>query len=102
MNLRKPLTDIEGEVRELTTEDFKLARPLKEVMPPDFVKMVLDHQAEMERLGLMKKTRGKQKMPTKKSVTLRLNPEIIDAFKAQGKGWQSRINEVLLKHIQTI
>lgn len=101
MNSRNPLVDDGGEVREFTEEDLRLARPLVEVMPPDFVKMVLEHQAEMERLGI-KKTRGKQKAPTKKSVTLRLSQEVIDTFKATGKGWQSRINEVLLKHVQGI
>lgn len=89
------------EIPELTDEQLAQFKPLVEVMPPDFVKMVLEHQAEMERLGI-KKTRGKQKAPTKKSVTLRLSQEVIDAFKATGKGWQSRINEVLLKHVQGI
>lgn len=43
--------------------------------------------------------RGKQKSPTKQSVTIRLSPEVVEYFKKGGKGWQSRINEVLLKHI---
>lgn len=99
---RTPLTNDDGEVRELTAEDFALAKPLKDVMPPDFVKMVFAHQAEMEAQGKMKKGRGKQKAPTKRSITLRLNQEIIDTFKATGKGWQSRINDALLKHIQAM
>ncbi|MBS1023497.1 BrnA antitoxin family protein [Gluconobacter cerinus] len=31
----------------------------------------------------------------KKQVTLRLDADLIDAFKAQGAGWQTRINEAL-------
>ncbi|MFU2079147.1 BrnA antitoxin family protein [Avibacterium endocarditidis] len=27
---------------------------------------------------------------------------MIEAFKATGKGWQSRINEVLLQHIHSV
>lgn len=97
-----PLIDDDGEVRELTDEDFAQMRPLREVMPAEFVNMVLNHQAEMERQGLMKpRTRGKQKAPTKQSVTLRLSREVIEAFKATGQGWQTRINEALLKHIHT-
>jgi hypothetical protein len=33
MKKRRPLTDEEGEVRELTVEDFKLFRPIAEVDP---------------------------------------------------------------------
>jgi uncharacterized protein (DUF4415 family) len=33
----------------------------------------------------------------KKQVTLRLDPDIIDKFRATGKGWQSRINAELRK-----
>ena len=31
----------------------------------------------------------------KKSVTMRLDPEVVDYFKDQGRGWQTRINAVL-------
>lgn len=33
----------------------------------------------------------------KKQVTLRLDPDVIEAFRATGKGWQSRINAELRK-----
>lgn len=32
---------------------------------------------------------------TKASVTLRIDRDIIDHFRAEGPGWQTRINEVL-------
>jgi uncharacterized protein (DUF4415 family) len=31
----------------------------------------------------------------KKQVTLRLDPEVLERFRAMGKGWQSRINKAL-------
>jgi uncharacterized protein (DUF4415 family) len=31
----------------------------------------------------------------KQQITIRLDAEIVDAFKATGKGWQSRMNSVL-------
>lgn len=34
---------------------------------------------------------------TKVSTTIRLDPDIIEAFKAEGAGWQSRINDALRK-----
>ena len=33
----------------------------------------------------------------KKQVTLRLDPDVIEGFRATGKGWQSRINAELRK-----
>lgn len=42
--------------------------------------------------------RGRPKADvTKVSTTIRLDPDIIAAFKAQGSGWQSRINDALRK-----
>lgn len=42
--------------------------------------------------------RGRPKADvTKVSTTIRLDPDVIAAFKAQGSGWQSRINDALRK-----
>lgn len=80
------------EVPEIT--DFSGFRPLAEVMPPDFVKMVLDHTEER------KAVRGKQKSPIKTATTLRLDQAVLDFFKADGKGYQTRINQVLLDYVK--
>ncbi|MFH0781449.1 MAG: BrnA antitoxin family protein [Pseudomonadota bacterium] len=48
-----------------------------------------------------RRSRGKQKVPVKKQLTIRLNSEVVDFFKAQGNGWQSRINTALLEYIKT-
>lgn len=34
---------------------------------------------------------------SKRAVSLRLDPEVIDWFRASGPGWQTRINEALRK-----
>jgi uncharacterized protein (DUF4415 family) len=44
--------------------------------------------------------RGPQKAPTKKLVSLRLSPEVVEHFKAGGAGWQTRIDEMLVKAIR--
>jgi uncharacterized protein (DUF4415 family) len=41
--------------------------------------------------------RGPQKTPTKQQVTLRLDRDVLQRFRATGTGWQSRINDVLRK-----
>ncbi len=38
---------------------------------------------------------------TKKSTTIRLDAEVLDYFKSQGKGWQTRINDILQKYVNS-
>jgi uncharacterized protein (DUF4415 family) len=40
----------------------------------------------------IRRGRGPNKAPTKKLVSLRLSGAVIDAYKAGGPGWQSRID----------
>ncbi|SNS48579.1 MULTISPECIES: BrnA antitoxin family protein [unclassified Azospirillum] len=41
---------------------------------------------------------GRPKSPAPKvALTLRLDPAVVDHFRATGPGWQSRINETLRK-----
>jgi uncharacterized protein (DUF4415 family) len=50
-----------------------------------------------EMLGppVMRRGRGPQKAPTKVLTTIRLDADVIAFFRAQGAGYQSRINEAL-------
>ena len=59
-------------------------------------------KADVIRRGkvLRRGKRGPQKAPTKKLVSLRLSPEIIEHFKADGPGWQTRIERTLLESIK--
>jgi uncharacterized protein (DUF4415 family) len=88
MKKRKPLTNTEGEVRELTAEDFARMRPMEDVLPPELVKIIRNRK---------RGERGPQKTPTKQQVTLRLDRDVVERFRATGDGWQSRINEALRK-----
>jgi len=47
-----------------------------------------------------KRVRGRQKLPTKIPVSIRLNPEILKYFKAQGSGWQTDINSILSEYVK--
>lgn len=44
--------------------------------------------------------RGPQKLPTKVAVTVRYSPEVLAYFKATGDGWQTRMNDVLRRHVE--
>jgi len=37
---------------------------------------------------------------TKKQITLRLDPDVVDFFKKKGRGYQSMINTVLRKYVE--
>ncbi len=87
---RKPLTNMAGEVRELTREDIRRMRPAADVLPADLL-AILPKRKRGER--------GPQKTPTKEQVTLRLDPEVLAFFRKKGPGWQTRINETLKKSI---
>ena len=67
---------------EWTKRDFERAKAFDEVFPT------------------MRKGRGPNKAPTKKLVSLRLSPEVLKHFKADGPGWQTRIDETLVKIIR--
>jgi uncharacterized protein (DUF4415 family) len=84
MKRKKPLTDRIGEVRELTVEDVRAMKPLS-------------HFPQLEKLVRARGERGAQKTPTKQQVTLRLDRDVLERFRATGEGWQSRINEALRK-----
>jgi uncharacterized protein (DUF4415 family) len=83
---KKPLTDKDGEVRELTAEDMKLFRPAAEVLPPELLAVLPKRKPGQ---------RGPQRTPTKEQITLRLDRDVVEHFKAGGPGWQSRINAAL-------
>ncbi len=51
----------------------------------------------MEGERLIRRGRPKSDAP-KKLVSLRLDQDVIERFRATGPGWQSRINETLRNH----
>lgn len=69
------------DIPELTDADFARMRPASEVTPAI--------------VTAYRRLRGKQKTPTKVSTTVRLDSEVIEAFRATGRGWQTRLNEAL-------
>jgi len=91
MGKRKPLTNEEGEVRQLTAEDFRRMRPAREVLPK-----LIGAKAAAELL------RPRGRPPTarpKAQITLRLDAEVVEHFKAGGAGWQTRINAALKRAV---
>lgn len=74
------------DTHEATDEELAQMRPAREVLPAEFFEMVEEGR----------KRRGRpQQAGGKKQVTLRLDSDVLDSFKSEGDGWQSRINEAL-------
>ena len=46
------------------------------------------------------RSRGPQKAPTKEQTTIRLDTEILAHFRRSGRGWQTRMNEVLRRAVE--
>jgi uncharacterized protein (DUF4415 family) len=82
---KKDLRDV-SDTPELTKADFAKAKPFAEVFP--------------DLAASIRKGRGPNKSLTKKLVSLRLSPEVIEHFKSTGSGWQSRIDETLRKAVK--
>ena len=51
--------------------------------------------------NIPRRVRGPQKGPLKKPVSIRLSPEVVEYFKSQGKGWQTKINNILHDYIKS-
>lgn len=83
---KKPFTNKTGEVRELTHQDIRSMRSAQEVLPNDLLTVLPKRHVGQ---------RGRQKIPTKISVTLRYSPEVVTYFKETGNGWQIRMDEIL-------
>lgn len=80
---RKPLTDEDGEVREIQAGDVALFKPFA----------TLPKREQKVLLNLRK--RGPQKAPKKIPISIRLSPDVAEALRATGSGWQGRADEAL-------
>jgi uncharacterized protein (DUF4415 family) len=89
MKARAPLTDEEGEVREITAADLKHFRATDQVLPPSLA------------ARLNSGRRGRQKAPQKERVTVRVSRDVVERFRAFGEGWESRLDAALRDWLET-
>ena len=73
------------ETTELDDAWFECAKPASEVVP--------------QIVRRYRRTRGKQRAPTKNQITLRLDADLVLHFRETGKGWQTRINDTLRRAV---
>ena len=77
---------------EWTKQDFAKARPASEALP----KFIGQNATE----ELMRRSRGRPpKADRKVNQTLRLDPDVLEAFRQEGSGCQARINQILRENM---
>jgi uncharacterized protein (DUF4415 family) len=79
---------------ELDADFFARAQRGLSHVPRPMRTALLDEQTR-------RRGRGPQRTPTKKLVSLRLDPDVVIAYRKTGRGWQGRINAVLRKTVRT-
>jgi uncharacterized protein (DUF4415 family) len=85
-------TRLDDDNPEWTRDDFARARPAAEVLPG-----FIGKKATQE---LIRRSRGRPPKADKKvNQTLRLDPDVLEAFRQQRSGWQVRINQVLRENM---
>jgi uncharacterized protein (DUF4415 family) len=76
--------------RPLTDEEIAKLRPAKEVLPASFFKGIEE----------ARRARGRPPLEQpKKHINIRLDADLVDRLKADGRGWQSRANDLLRKAV---
>jgi uncharacterized protein (DUF4415 family) len=85
---------IDEDAPEATDEWFRRARPASDVLPELFGK-----GAARE---LLKPKRGRPlSAKPKEHVNIRLDADVLSAFKRTGSGWQTRLNNALRDWLST-
>lgn len=89
MRKKKPADPDTGN-REWTEADFRRARPALEVLPREVVDAIRRYRGQ----------RGPQKAPTKELISIRVDRDVVAAFRASGPGWQRRANDALREYLR--
>ncbi|GAB3626667.1 BrnA antitoxin family protein [Pandoraea terrae] len=80
-------------MRELTQEDLRKFQPAADVLPGVVGKALSE---------VMLRPRGRPKADqTKVHLNARFDPEVVNAFKNTGSGWQTRMNNALKDWLKT-
>jgi uncharacterized protein (DUF4415 family) len=83
--MRKNRSRPDAENPEWTAEDFQRARPALQVLPTQVVAAIRRYRGQ----------RGPQKTPTKEMISLRVDRDVVAAYRATGPGWQAKANDAL-------
>ena len=88
-------------LRDMDDADIVYDEDAPETSAMDWEGAIVSHGL----VDLRKKLAQKRGRPVvsnpKVSTTMRFSPDVIDAFRATGKGWQTRMNDALIDWLKT-
>ena len=87
--MRKKPSRPDAENPEWSEQDFREARPALQLLPDDVVDAVRRYRGQ----------RGPQKSPTKELISIRVDRDVVAAYRSTGAGWQVRANEALRSYV---
>lgn len=92
---RKPNPELlDDEIPELTDEWFSRAKPAAQALPG-----LVGRELAAE---MLKPRRGRPALAEpKQHVNIRLDADVLEAFKRRGPGWQTRMNAALREWLAT-
>jgi uncharacterized protein (DUF4415 family) len=90
--MRKNASRPDVENPEWTAKEMRAARPLMDVLPKETVAAIRRYRGQ----------RGPQKSPTKELVSLRIDRDVVEAYRATGVGWQTRANDALRAYAKKV
>ena len=83
--MRRNTSRPDTENPEWSAKEIREARPLMDALPPETAAAVRRYRGQ----------RGPQQSPTKELISLRVDRDVVAAYRATGSGWQTRANEAL-------
>jgi uncharacterized protein (DUF4415 family) len=89
------LTTKSGRLVELPSDDEDAAINAGIASDPDTYELSGAEFSQLKRLG------RPPAAVTKERITIRLSPDVLERFRATGKGWQTRIDEALKEWMKT-
>jgi uncharacterized protein (DUF4415 family) len=109
----KPLTNARGEVRELTRGDFERMQPISALAKSEQKRLLnlkgaaIVHETDTRWEARKRKLNANgnpigrpPKEEPKVPVTVRLDADVVEFFRAGGNGWQTRLNAFLAAHVK--
>ena len=83
--MRKNASRPDKDNPEWSEKEMREAQPLMDLLPPKTAEVLRRRRGQ----------RGPQQSPTKELISLRVDRDVVAAYRATGVGWQTRANEAL-------
>ena len=90
--MRKRSTSANKDNPVWSEEDFRRAGPAFDVLPAPLAAVLPRRRGQ----------RGPQREPAKRLVSLRIDPDVLERFRATGNGWQTRVNDALRRAARSL